>query len=187
MRAKYLFFLALLCLYSCSNKIEMTETTKAQSSQNNYALNSSRLETKVVLPVKVIGEFSNVKSNGEHQWGYSIELWKQGENIYGLFSGNSSPIIVGDPPTGILENQVFSLTSGDISFKTKLPDFTYEFDGILTKEEIKGNLLNNITSKTEKITLKRSKEWSDGMEDFHSYEEWKNYADKILMFRGSKP
>jgi hypothetical protein len=139
-------------------------------------------------PVKSIGHFANVKSNGEHQWGFYVELWRQDDKIYGWMSGTDYSRIVGDAPAGILEDVQFDPKTGKISFKAELSD-VHEFDGFLTKNKLSGSLLikNDLCgdpcAKKKKIMLPKSKEESSIMEElynFGSYQEWKDHMDKIL-------
>lgn len=187
MALKYLVCVGLFfCLLGCSNETFTKVTTEAQSMPTSSNTPSPTIEKKDELPVKVVGDFTNVESNGEHEWGYSVQLWKQGDKIYGLFSGGSSSRLIGDPPTGILENLFFDTKTGKISFTAILPYYVYKFDGILMEKKLMGKILNTTANETEKITLPRSKEWSSEMDEFQSYEDWKVYADDILKFRGPK-
>ena len=178
----------ILCLTSCSNESAQATRTDNQerTTSNNLNLSSNVPATQSL--VKVVGYFTNVQSNGEHQWGYTVKIWRQDDRIYGLFSGSSSSMTVGDPPTGILVDQVFDEKTGKFSFRTTTPSRTYHFDGILTKKVLKGRILGAITNEAEKIVLKRSKELSsEMMDEYASYEDWKAFADRILKFRGPKP
>ncbi|MBK7706230.1 MAG: hypothetical protein IPJ30_10725 [Acidobacteria bacterium] len=58
-------------------------------------------------PVTLVGVFSNVESNGEHQWGYTIEIWRQQDRYFGLVFGDDAPRAVGDGPRASIENAVF--------------------------------------------------------------------------------
>jgi hypothetical protein len=182
----HLACLLLFVLVGCSG--EALTPTKIEA-QSQPAANISPMPTvspAAEAPVKPIGDYTNVKSNGEHQWGYSVELWKQADQIHGLMSGDSASILIGDPPTGILEDIVFDAATGKISFKTKLPSYVYQFEGVLTKKKLSGRLLNTTVNKTERITLPSSKEWSSLMDEYQTYAEWKVFADRILKFRGPK-
>jgi hypothetical protein len=149
---------------------------------------------KAESTVKPLGDFSNVWSNGEHETGYSIELWKQDDKIYGLISGGDGTRLVGDPPTGLLENVQFDPVTKKFSFRAKLPSqVIFEFEGILTKKKIEGERKNtydfdvNKFVKRKKIILPRLKESSAEMVEFQTYQtyaEWKEFADRILAFRG---
>ncbi len=138
-------------------------------------------------PVKVVGNFTNVEGDGEHEWGYSVQIWRQDDRIYGLFAGGSGTRLVGDPPTGVLVDQEFDEKTGRISFKTVLPGTTYHFDGHLTKSRLKGRLLHATSNETENIVLKRDKEFSRMMDEYATHEDWKLDADRILKFRGPRP
>ena len=188
MRIKYFILGGIIfCLLSCSKESALATSNDNGEISTSDNLNLPKPESTTESPLRVVGEFTNVQSNGEHQWGYSVEIWKQNDRVYGLFSGSSSPMTVGDPPTGILVDQLLDEKTGKFSFRTKLPWSTYYFDGILTKAVVKGRLLDTRTNKTEKIILKRSKESSsEMMDEYASYEDWKVYADRILKFRGPK-
>jgi hypothetical protein len=157
-------------------------------------------EAKKELPVKPIGTFMRVKSDGEHAYGYDIELWKQGDKICGLISAHQG--LIGDPPTGLLENVRFDPKTRRFSFTAKLslgmlvgnddkeiPSHdVFEFDGTLTDTRIAGNLQITSQSSVEKkkLNLPRSKDWSKEMSAYKSFAEWKVYADEILDFRGPR-
>jgi hypothetical protein len=137
--------------------------------------------------VKFLGDFTNVRSNGEHQWGYTSELWIQDGRILGLFSGDSSSIAVGDPPTGLIVDQAFDAKTGRFSFSAQLPYSRYSFQGYLTKSTLKGRLINTTWNQSEEIILKKSKDdYSELLGDFPSYEDWKAHADRILKRLGPK-
>jgi hypothetical protein len=148
---------------------------------------------KAESPVNPLGDFSNVQSNGEHQWGYSIELWKQDDKIYGLISGDDGTRLIGDPPTGLVENVQFDPGTKKFSFRAKLPSERFEFEGILTKKKIEGErIIKNEfcldgCAMRKKIVFPRSKESSLEMTEYQTYRtfaEWKKFADRILKFRG---
>ncbi len=197
MLTRCLVCLVLFGLFGCSNESVVTVT----EAQNKTNLNNSIPPVKptVESPVKPIGAFTNVKSNGEHQWGFAVELWRQDDKIYGWMSGTDYSRIVGDGPAGILEDVQFDSKTGKISFTAKLPGVifagneqspdVFEFEGVLTKKKLVGNLLptndsfGNQPTKKKKITLLKSKKESSDLEEFFnfgSYQEWKAWMDKIL-------
>lgn len=159
-------------------------------------------DSKKELPVKVLGTFMRIKSSGEHAYGYDVELWKQGDKIYGLISAHDG--LIGDPPTGLLENVRFDPKTKKFSFKAKLtlgmffnkeydnvPSHdVFEFEGTLTNTRLAGTLstTNELCAdkcpEKKKINLPRSKESSSMMSGFKTYAEWKTDADEILGFRG---
>lgn len=164
--------------------------------------NQPAVEPKIEQAVNAFGEFTNVKSDGEHEWGYSVQVWRQGDEIYGLISGQSEPRLIGDAPAGLLESTNFDPKTGGFSFRAKLTlglfagkpsQNVYEFEGILTKKRLEGSLTTtnelcpDKCPEKKKISLLRSRELSSEMEEYNtykSYREWKEYADKILRSRG---
>lgn len=157
---------------------------------------------KKELPVKVLGTFMCVKSNGEHAYGYSVELWQQGARIFGLISAHDG--LIGDPPTGLLENVRFEPRTKKFSFRAKLTlgmffsekydnvpsRDVFEFEGTLTAARLAGTLsvTNELCAdkcpEKKKINLPRSKEWSSLLSPFKTYAEWKADADETLKRLG---
>lgn len=164
----------------------LTSAAAAQTAVNNRE-----------LPVKALGAFMNVKSDGEHAYGYDVELWKQGAQIFGLISAHDG--LIGDPPAGLLENVRFNPQTRKLSFTAKLSlgigvndqptRDLFRFEGTLTAARLSGNLLVTdqqcaACREKKKINLTRSKEWSRLMDAYKTYAEWKEYADFILDLRG---
>lgn len=196
---KCLICLALFGLFGCSHEVTITKVAEAQTktiSDNSNSLIESRVES----PMKVIGDFTNVKSDGEHQSGYSVKFWKQDDKIYGLISGTGYLRLLGDPPRGILDNVQFDSKSNKVSFQSKLllalihdtPDSGYvpswgfyEFEGDLAKNRLQGNikvtdaLCGNKCPDIKKISLRRSTKKSLEMKEFQTYNEWKSFADMV--------
>jgi hypothetical protein len=201
MTARYLVCILFISLFCCSQGNVITKVTEAQN--NPVSKNLTPMVTPTVTPtpessVKPVGHFADGGSNGEHQWGFYVELWRQGNKIYGWMTGSDSSRIVGDAPAGILEDVQFDAKTGKLSFKANLPSTfggprlsknVHEFDGFLTKKKLVGSLLitndlcGNTCTKKKKITLLKSKKDSSDMEElynFGSYQEWKAWMDKIL-------
>jgi hypothetical protein len=201
MAARYLVCLVLFGLFGCSGETVIQTKTEAQSKIPANISTSSTIKP-TAEPVEVVGDFTNVTSDGEHQRGYSVQIWKEGDKILGLLSGSRHSRPVGDPPTGLLENAVFDAKTSELSFSATLPGSDcgegkpaqdlFRFKGFLTSRKLSGNLFitmdfcNGQIKETEKITLQRSIEWSSEMDEYQSYEDWKKFADDILKFRGSK-
>ncbi|MBK7705075.1 MAG: hypothetical protein IPJ30_04665 [Acidobacteria bacterium] len=142
-------------------------------------------------PVTLVGVFSNVESNGEHQWGYTIEIWRQQDRYFGLVFGDDAPRAVGDGPRASIENAVFDPGSNRLHFTTRLDHAScraYEFDGWLTEKKLEGRFSPLKTAcpdekRMERIALRKSeKETSETAEfqKFRSFTEWKAYADWLL-------
>lgn len=155
-------------------------------------------------PVKALGTFMRITSDGEHDYGYDVELWRQGERIFGLISAHDG--LIGDPPTGLLENVQFNPQTRKFSFTAKMSlgvnldkDYksiptreVFEFEGFLTTARLVGNLVINDKSpgdksrEKKKLNLPRSKSESRTMDEYKTFAEWKAWADFILDIRGPK-
>jgi hypothetical protein len=154
--------------------------------------------------VRVLGDFQNIKFPGDDAFGYSLQLWKDGDQIFGLlvvFTGAPA-----DPPTGILEDVKFDPRTRQFSFSARLSTgWTYaggnwntptrdrfNFSGVLTQREVTGILKHSDELRrtappvSERIRLRRSVDATQSMSQPASYSEWKTWADKILHFRGPK-
>ena len=75
-------------------------------------------EAGATNPVLVVGEFSNVRFTAEHAYGYSVQLWRQGDDWFGLL--NVSEGLIGDTPTGFLNNVTFEGRTSRLSFTAKM-------------------------------------------------------------------
>lgn len=153
-------------------------------------------------PVKIVGAFKNVKSDGEHAYGYSIELWKYRDGIVGLISAHRG--LIGDPPTGILENVQFDSASKKLSFRAKVTLGLFsdrnhsnvpsrdilQFDGFLTDRKLKGKLVitNELCAdkcpETKELSLRFWKNGTSRMSDYSSFKEWESLTKEILKRRG---
>jgi len=166
------------------------------------AAQKTQPEPKTDLPVTALGTFMRIQSSGEHAYGYDVALWKQGAKIYGLISAHNG--LLGDPPTGLLENVRFDPKTKKFSFKAKLTlgvffskesenvpsRDVFEFEGTLTTARLAGTLstTNELCPdkcpEKKKINLPRSKQWSSMLGGFKTYAGWKADADEILKRRG---
>jgi hypothetical protein len=199
MKAQYLACIALFGLLGgCSQQAAITPVTLAQSQHSTDKLVPIVKPKDELIPVKPIGTFMNVKTDGEHASGYTIKLWKQDDKVYGSISVHRG--LMGDPPTGILENVKFEPQTKVLSFTAKLSvgqffdenhnnvpsQNRFEFKGTLTNKKLQGNLrmtnelCSNKCPKTRQINLPRSKEWSSAMKDYQSYAEWETFVNKFL-------
>ena len=155
--------------------------------------------------VEVLGTFSNVRHTEEHAYGYSLRLWKEGNQLFGLLSvytGEPS-----DPPVGILEDVKFDPRTGQLSFSARLSTGLvyarnysgvpsrdrFTFKGVLTRRQVTGTLTRsdqlfpNARPTSERIKLRRSESETQLMIPPPStYPAWKVWADDILERRGPK-
>ena len=165
---------------------------------------SSTTYQQSTKPIIKVGAFSNVRYTAEHAYGYTAELWREQNRIFGFFL--SSQGLMGDTPTGLLEDVRYEPRTGEITFQARLTTglfsnrefhmvpsrYVYRFKGILKRRHMIGTLeIANALTPTEapsreKIKLKLSQKESEVMIDAQSYIEWREKADEILKFRGPK-
>lgn len=155
--------------------------------------------------VEVVGEFLRVKHSGDDAFGYALQLWKEGDQIFGLlaiFTGAPA-----DPPTGLLEDVKFDPRTRQFSFSARLSTGwvysegnwntrtrnRFSFRGVLTRNGVTGILKDTDDLRptdqpaSRRIRLRRSKLSTQDMNPPPpTYEDWKIWADKILNFRGPK-
>ena len=70
------------------------------------------------VPVTPLGSYANIKSDGEHAYGYSVDLWSHGTEVVGLVGYHEG--LAGDAPAGMLTDVRFNRSTGDIAFSAKL-------------------------------------------------------------------
>ena len=155
-------------------------------------------------PITKIGAFSNMRYTTEHAYGYKAELWREQNRIFGFFLWSEG--LMGDTPTGLLEDVRYDPRTGSLSFFARLTTGLFSnqkfsrvpsrdmvrFRGTLKGRHLRGTLeiSNALTPeaapKRQKIQLTLSKRASEVMIAAESYGEWKLKADEILKFRGPK-
>jgi hypothetical protein len=178
------FFLS--CFYD-----EHTGDAKPSGNESSYQALNSEDNNKNNSPVKVIGTFSNRDGNGEHEWGYEVDLWAHNGDVIGMFTGSAGTRLVGDPPTGILKDVMYNFDTGSISFRATLPNVDYEFEGVLSRKALSGRLFNmsgrllsQRCDEAEKIVLLKSQELTTEMEEYATLDAWKERMSEIVRFRG---
>ena len=70
-------------------------------------------------PIRHVGSFENWRFTEEHQYGYGLQVFKQGENLFGLFRFADGHL-AGDVPIGILEEVKLDAATGAFSFSSKM-------------------------------------------------------------------
>jgi hypothetical protein len=153
-------------------------------------------------PIRLIGEFSNLRYTEEHAYGYAVQLWRDVDSAIGLFFASEG--LQGDTPTGVLENVRFDSRTGRLSFTAKLTIGVvllpgggqepsrdlFEFSGTLKSTVLTGSLTRSDPRQPsrpgsrELVQLKRRPQAT--MVPAGSYAEWKRQADEILRRRGPK-
>lgn len=163
-----------------------------------------RTPARAAGAVKRLGAFTNMRFTGEHQSGYSVELWQEKGSLFGLFLASAG--LAGDTPTGLLEDVAFDQKTGKLSFRARLSTAStfnekneqvptrdvYRFSGVLTAQRLTGVLehadaLNQSAAGAKtKVSLVRSRAESESMAGAKNYDEWRRWADEILKLRGPK-
>lgn len=153
-------------------------------------------------PISFMGEFSNVRHTAEHAYGYSVQLWREGDKVFGLFTAASGPAT--DVPCGLLEDVRFNPATGAFSFTAKLSVAAiylgkgrqepthdrFAFKGSLRDNVLAGLLTHvdqlqpNVKPTSKRLRLSRTS--NPPTIDAATHEEWKRAADAILKFRGPK-
>ena len=171
-----------------------------------FAQASTAADAPRLPEVEYIGYYSNMRFTEEHAYGSGVELWRCGGELFGLFRHSES--LIGDTPTGIIENVSYDPGTQALSFRAKLTlGIRYNdpgnsepsrdlflFTGFLRKNAIEGRLIWSdqdttvIFEKFESVVL--TKQPSDGnpAEDFKikTVGDWVVYAANILRHLGPK-
>ncbi len=158
-------------------------------------------------PMSAVGAFSNMLYTEEHAVGYTAELWRAEDCLFGLFF--SSAGLIGDTPVGLIENLAFDKASRSISFSSRLtmgvipaggtsnawiPSIdVYKFSGTLGAASLNGSLSHEIlnypgrkTPPSEVVTLPYTADETVTIPEFRTFSEWKAHAQMLLKFRGPK-
>ena len=165
----------------------------------------ARVSATQTSTVKVLGNFSNVKHAHGDAFGYSLKLWQEEDQMFGLllvYTGAPS-----DPPTGILEKLKLEPRNRRLSFSARLSTGIvyakdhdgvpsrdrFTFTGVLTRNQVSGTLTRsdelfpNERATSVRIKLRRSELLTDVMlPPPPTYSAWKTWADEILERRGPK-
>ncbi|HEV8613971.1 MAG TPA: hypothetical protein VGU22_00625 [Methylomirabilota bacterium] len=148
----------------------------------------------------MLGEFSDMRFTAEHQYGETVQLYREAGAVFGLFMHAAG--LAGDTPMGLLEDVRFDPTTGTLSFSARLTMGVqyaptgnvpsrdlFRFDGRLRGDTLTGTLarkdmLNEtVPAESRQVTLKRTKETLDPPA---SYTAWRRSVDGILLLRGPK-
>jgi hypothetical protein len=161
-------------------------------------------QTKQEAPIKSVGCFLNVQSEGEHASGYSVRLWLQGDQIIGLIDYHRG--LAGDPPMGILTDVRYAAISGKISFKAKLTSRLHScrihinvpshdmlsFKGFLRPDGLVGNirLEDRLDSPPAAVDVRKNLVMLRAADcltrDYANYNEWWKDWQAIYEARGAK-
>jgi hypothetical protein len=165
-------------------------------------LGAPATDPHAAAPIETVGEFSNMLFTEEHAYGYTIELWRQADKVFGFLLVAEG--LQGDTPTGLLEEVTFEPSTGKLTFQAKLSvGVTYDeelkryvptrdifrFSGVLREKKLFGTLEHSdalrpkAPPQQEEITLGRT---STPLALPASLAGWKKQADEILKARGPR-
>jgi hypothetical protein len=149
-----------------------------------------------------LGSYSGMRFTQEHAYGSQVDLWRQGEELFGHFLHSEG--LSGDTPTGRIENVSYDPFSGRVSFEAKLTmgkhyckthsglpsRDKFSFEGILNAGSITGSLQRDdglhpeTSGARQAVRLKRLA--GPGPNDFESRQQWEQYSKEILRRRGPR-
>jgi hypothetical protein len=189
----------------CFGLLQLSIGWQLNANAHSYTVRShDKFPRQLSTSIYRIGAFTNIKHTEGHAYGYKVELWRQGDRLFGFFL--SAQGLAGDTPTGLLEDVRFNPSTGQVTFRARLTTGlfinrqydnvpsrdVFHFSGILKRDKLEGILetSNALTPmeapRRKRITLRMSQEASAMMIEARSYDEWKERADDILKFRGPR-
>ena len=153
----------------------------------------------------MVGDFSNMRFTAEHAYRYSVRLWRQGDKWFGLL--NASEGLIGETPTGLLDNVRFEGRTSWLSFTAKLTTGAillgsgppcrevpvcerFEFRGVLGATTLVGTITRDrlqpskVHESMEAVRLHKVN--AGPLIGLANYTEWKNWVDGILQVRSPK-
>jgi hypothetical protein len=153
-------------------------------------------------PIRSIGEFSDARYTEEHAYGFSVQLWRDGDSAIGFLLVSEG--LQGDTPTGLLENVKFKPRTGALSFTARLTTGAviltgggqqpsqdlFTFSGALSARALTGTIVRSDARQPSRPGTRQRIELRllprSSMLPAGSWAEWKRNADDILKFRGPK-
>lgn len=155
--------------------------------------------------VTPIGSFTNAESDGEHESGYSVNLWSHGQGIVGYVSYHVG--LIGDAPAGVLTNVQFNPVTGALSFSAKLTIGSHScrihenvpshdmlsFRGRLRRRQLRGTFTLQDHLHTpprpwarDTVILRDNPDWSPYMRQYETVDAWQRDHDRKLQRLGPK-
>lgn len=110
-----------------------------------------------------IGSFDNVRSGGgeePHCYGYSLDLWRNGRRIVGLFDHHEG--LCGDPPCEVLRDISYDPGTGRLTFSA----LGEAFVGTLRRDDVVG------TINGRRVRLRRIPDWPMDADRDKKLEAW---------------
>jgi len=167
-----------------------------------FAILVTATKAPALEPFRFIGEFSDVRHTAEHAYGYTVQLWQEGNQVFGLFSDASGP--AEDLPAGLLENVQFNPSTRRFSFSARLSigviylgqgkqEPTHDYFSF--KGSLNGNLISGVLTHVDRLQprsepstkrLRLQKTNNPAMIESNHYGDWKQRAEQLLSTRGPK-
>ncbi len=156
------------------------------------------------LGFTTVGSFSNMRFTEEHQYGSEIQLWEDGADLTGFFFHSEG--LMGDTPTGLLENIAYDRKTGKFSFTARLTmgqhfckihkdvpsRDLFSFHGKISSSSISGVLKRSDAlhpdnpPTEEKVVLKEMDSRTANQSSYSSRADWEAFSKEILNFRGPR-
>jgi hypothetical protein len=126
-----------------------------------------------------VGDFHNVssKDGGEHCAGYSLGLWKYGDQLLGLLDVHQG--LCGDPPCGVIRDVKLDSRTGRLEFWSSINDQKIQFEGTMTAGTIDGAF----NGERAGLGLDRDRMIS-GLEPNHSIVAWCKFWGSVPRCSG---
>ena len=138
--------------------------------------------------VEYLGTYEKVESaTGEHCSGYSIDLWKHNDVLFGLLHHHRG--LCGDRPCGVLTDIQHNSQTGGIRFKADTGEAKFYFSGSLENNSLTGTLTKSWpgTELDSKETVQLPKHRKRYLADkFDSLEKWHKFYDSIARCHAVK-
>ena len=154
--------------------------------------------------IDLVGEYTDMRYTEEHAYGYTVELWRSGPCLFGLFLASAG--LAGDTPTGRIEDLKFDPRTGAIAFVARLTlgrltakgldnvesRDLYRFTGKLNKNALRGTvrhtnaLLPQQPGESAALVLRRSQTHADALRSVATFREWEREVRRMLELRGPK-
>ena len=147
-------------------------------------------------PLRAIGEFTNIRATEGHAYGYTVDLWRDGNSVVGFFYCAAG--LEGDTPVGKLESVNFRPRTGQLTFTAKLSTGVtllpngaqqpshdlFQFTGTLKSNTLTGTLTRSPSSERETVAL--TLRANEALPATRTYRDWQNYATDLLKARGPR-
>ena len=127
--------------------------------------------------VEHMGDYAELRESEGHLYGYTLQLWKDGTQVVGLWSRAAGE--PADFPTVRLTDLKWDATGGNVEFTVVWCGTSQRFKGVTSKAEISGQLTDDRTGKVTTVRLQlTADEWPS-----LSRSDWLFQTEEILRTR----